>query len=76
MAPTAQANVQLVEPEPVPEPEKPRTGIRAVLFGPPGCGKGTQVRSALSLLTNLLGQTDQSMNLPKSFLGDELKACC
>ena len=44
MAPTAQANVQLVEPDPVPEPEKPRTGIRAVLFGPPGCGKGTQVR--------------------------------
>jgi len=43
MAPTPQAEVKLIPPEPIPEPSKPRTGIRAVLFGPPGCGKGTQV---------------------------------
>lgn len=38
MAPVPQAEVRFIPPE----PSKTRTGIRAVLFGPPGCGKGTQ----------------------------------
>ncbi len=48
MAPSAAAQHKLAEavevnPEPILEA---RRGIRAVLFGPPGSGKGTQVRSA------------------------------
>lgn len=39
MAPAATA----VKPKPDDEP----TGIRAVLLGPPGSGKGTQVRNVL-----------------------------
>lgn len=50
MAPSAAAELKVPEPPaPSPDPELgPRRGIRAVLFGPPGSGKGTQVR-AISL---------------------------
>lgn len=61
MAPSPQPQIRLVvEPEPVPEPSKLRPGIRAVLFGPPGCGKGTQVHSMFTFepLIILLHITD------------------
>ena len=45
MAPNIAAQPKFAEaPAPTSEPELgPRRGIRAVLFGPPGSGKGTQV---------------------------------
>ena len=48
MAPNAAADLKNPEPAPARAPETllsylPSHGIRAVLFGPPGSGKGTQV---------------------------------
>uniref|UniRef100_A0A8C5VU90 Adenylate kinase 2 n=1 Tax=Microcebus murinus TaxID=30608 RepID=A0A8C5VU90_MICMU len=40
-------------PAPAPEPEYPK-GIRAVLLGPPGAGKGTQLNKMKFLLATLV----------------------
>lgn len=42
MAPNPQAEIKETPPDPKPELSRPSRGIRAVLFGPPGSGKGTQ----------------------------------
>lgn len=39
--------VRATEPIATPEPTLKKRGIRAVLIGPPGSGKGTQVRFSL-----------------------------
>ncbi len=44
MAPNIEAEPQISEPVVKPLVESAKHGIRAVLFGPPGSGKGTQVR--------------------------------
>jgi hypothetical protein len=52
----AAAEPQLAESPvapPPPEPSsRPYSGIRAVLFGPPGSGKGTQVATAFQTISN------------------------
>lgn len=47
MAPNIEAQSKISEPLVKPVVESAKYGIRAVLFGPPGSGKGTQVNLLL-----------------------------
>ena len=47
MAPNIEAEPKISEPLVKPVVESAKHGIRAVLFGPPGSGKGTQVSALI-----------------------------